>query len=92
MGAAEDGKETVAPLDITIIDVNDNVPVFTRPLYTAQVKEDVPLGVTILKVEAEDKDSGENARVSYTVDNSNFTINEKGEISAKVGADPPYPL
>ncbi|KIH56306.1 hypothetical protein ANCDUO_13512, partial [Ancylostoma duodenale] len=31
----------------------------------------------------EDKDSGDNARVRYSVDNDNFTINDQGELSAK---------
>lgn len=37
-------------------------------------------------VHTEDKDSGENARVRYSVDNDNFTINDQGEVSAKVCA------
>ncbi|VDM57913.1 unnamed protein product [Angiostrongylus costaricensis] len=81
--ASEDGKESSVPLDVHIIDVNDNAPIFSRPLYTTQVREDFPVGKPILTVQTEDKDSGENARVRYTVDNNNFTVNDKGEISAK---------
>ena len=49
MVASEDGKESTAPLEVMIADVNDNAPVFSRPLYTAQVKEDIEIGVPILK-------------------------------------------
>uniref|UniRef100_A0A0K0CWJ1 Cadherin domain-containing protein n=1 Tax=Angiostrongylus cantonensis TaxID=6313 RepID=A0A0K0CWJ1_ANGCA len=81
--ASEDGKESSVPLDVHIIDVNDNAPVFSRPLYTTQVREDFLVGKPILTVQTEDKDSGENARVRYSVDNNNFTVNDKGEISSK---------
>ncbi|VDN28491.1 unnamed protein product, partial [Cylicostephanus goldi] len=80
----EDGKESSVPVDVQITDVNDNAPVFSRPLYTTQVREDFPVGETILQVRTEDKDSGDNARVHYSVDNDNFTINDRGELSAKV--------
>lgn len=34
-------------------------------------------------VHADDKDSEENSRVLYSVDDHNFVVNERGEISAK---------
>ncbi|VDM50175.1 unnamed protein product [Toxocara canis] len=72
---------------IFIEDVNDNPPIFTQPLYTATTREDVPIGNTILTVHADDKDSGENAHIIYSVDDRNFSINERGEISARVRLD-----
>ena len=47
--AREDNRESHVALTIRIDDVNDNAPMFTRPLYTAQVREDIPLNQTILK-------------------------------------------
>ena len=38
-------------------------------------------------VTAIDKDSGDNSRITYSLDNQNFSINENGEISAKVRLD-----
>ncbi|XGW19739.1 hypothetical protein V3C99_003519, partial [Haemonchus contortus] len=81
--ANEDDKESSVTVDVQIADVNDNAPVFSRPLYTTQVREDFDIGKPILTVRTEDKDSGDNARVKYSVDNDNFTINDLGEISAK---------
>ncbi|KAK5977060.1 Cadherin domain protein [Trichostrongylus colubriformis] len=81
--ANEDDKESSVTVDVHIADVNDNAPVFSRPLYTTQVREDFDIGKPILTVRTEDKDSGENAKVRYSVDNDNFTINDVGEISAK---------
>ncbi|KAK0427455.1 hypothetical protein QR680_010234 [Steinernema hermaphroditum] len=85
--AHEDGKESSVPLEITVVDVNDNTPTFSQPLYTASTKEDIGLGEVILKVHAEDKDSGKNAELVYSIDDRNFTINTKGEISARVRLD-----
>lgn len=46
--AQEDGKESSVPLDISIKDVNDNLPTFTQPIYIATTKEDIKPGKTIL--------------------------------------------
>uniref|UniRef100_A0A1I8AAX7 Cadherin n=1 Tax=Steinernema glaseri TaxID=37863 RepID=A0A1I8AAX7_9BILA len=85
--AHEDGKESSVPLEITVEDVNDNAPTFSQPLYTASAKEDISLGEVILKVQAEDKDAGKNSELIYSIDDRNFTINSKGEISARVRLD-----
>lgn len=37
------------PVDIRVADVNDHDPVFSQPLYTATVKEDVSIGQKILQ-------------------------------------------
>ncbi|CAG9529632.1 unnamed protein product [Cercopithifilaria johnstoni] len=85
--ASEDGRESEVPLDVYINDVNDNIPIFTQPIYSATIKEDIPTGHTILTVKADDKDDGENGRIKYTLDNYNFTINDRGEISARTRLD-----
>jgi hypothetical protein len=47
--AAEAGLESDVPLEITVTDTNDNPPVFTLPLYTTTIKEDIPIGSLIVK-------------------------------------------
>ncbi|XP_057205175.1 protocadherin gamma-A1-like isoform X10 [Triplophysa rosa] len=56
---------TSKTLNLKISDVNDNAPVFQRQSYTAYVMENNSPGVSVLSVKAHDKDSGNNARVSY---------------------------
>ncbi|VDK82941.1 unnamed protein product [Litomosoides sigmodontis] len=85
--AREDGKESEVPLDVYVEDVNDNIPIFTQPIYSATIKEDVPTGTAIVTVQADDKDGGENGRIKYTLSDNNFTINDKGEISARTRLD-----
>ncbi|XP_059164307.1 protocadherin-11 X-linked-like isoform X2 [Physella acuta] len=51
---------------IRVIDVNDNTPTFSQNLYNASVPEDRPERSTILKIEAQDPDEGENGRMTFT--------------------------
>lgn len=63
--ASEAGLESEVPLEITVIDTNDNPPTFTLPLYTATIKEDIAIGTLIVKGTCAVADSyGETACVS----------------------------
>lgn len=78
-------RSVVVGVNITITDVNDNPPKFSRKQYTTNVPEDVSIGTTILQVTASDDDSGMNGRVVYSIDSGNdknsFMINgTTGEI------------
>ncbi|XP_064181990.1 protocadherin gamma-A11-like isoform X19 [Anguilla rostrata] len=55
-------------LTLRISDVNDNVPLFERQTYTAYVLENNVLGMSIFAVRARDIDSGNNAHISYFLD------------------------
>ncbi|KAM4554695.1 protocadherin gamma-A2-like [Odontesthes bonariensis] len=72
---------------ITVLDANDNAPVFTQSTYTATVFENVDEGTVITSVSASDADDGANGRIKYSITNSLdqahtlFRINEdSGEI------------
>ncbi|XP_072486657.1 protocadherin gamma-A3 isoform X7 [Notamacropus eugenii] len=64
-----DGGEPVrsgtARIRVTVLDVNDNAPVFTQPVYTVSVPENVPQGTVLLTVNATDADEGINSQVRY---------------------------
>ncbi|XP_053734331.1 protocadherin gamma-A5-like isoform X34 [Synchiropus splendidus] len=72
-------------IHITVLDINDNAPVFTQTIYKANVKENSPPGTLITKVSASDADKGSNGDVSYVIGNSMrgisklFRITEEGE-------------
>ncbi|XP_036451404.1 protocadherin-10-like, partial [Colossoma macropomum] len=51
---------------IDVMDVNDNSPVFSMPLYKVKVKENVSLGTKILSVSAADADHGINSEILYS--------------------------
>ncbi|XP_036403729.1 protocadherin alpha-8-like isoform X4 [Megalops cyprinoides] len=52
---------------INVIDVNDNAPIFSSPLYKVRVSENVPFGTTILTLNATDLDEGVNGEISYSL-------------------------
>ncbi|XP_060743723.1 protocadherin-16 [Tachysurus vachellii] len=54
-----------ATLDISILDLNDNSPVFTSSSYMVEIDEDAPEGTFVLEVTAIDKDEGSNGQVVY---------------------------
>uniref|UniRef100_A0A8C4GJG0 Cadherin domain-containing protein n=1 Tax=Dicentrarchus labrax TaxID=13489 RepID=A0A8C4GJG0_DICLA len=79
---------------ITVLDVNDNAPVFTQPIYKASINENAPVGTVVATVTATDEDHGSNGRITYSIssvlDNARglFEVNdESGEIRLKGNVD-----
>ncbi|XP_008579802.1 PREDICTED: protocadherin-16 [Galeopterus variegatus] len=60
-------RSSAVPVTITILDVNDNPPVFTQTSYHVAVPEDTPVGAELLHVEASDADPGLNGLVRFTL-------------------------
>ncbi|XP_042637344.1 protocadherin-23 [Orycteropus afer afer] len=54
-------------LTITVLDVNDEIPVFKQHLYKASVKENQNPGEFVLRVEAMDRDSGINSKLQFEI-------------------------
>ncbi|KAJ7413336.1 hypothetical protein WISP_91224 [Willisornis vidua] len=52
---------------VTVLDANDNVPVFSQADYTVRVPENVPVGSTLVTVTASDADEGQYGHVKYSV-------------------------
>lgn len=55
------------PIVLTVLDVNDNPPVFGRPAYHMAVSENTVPGTELLRVAAHDPDSGIHGQVHYTI-------------------------
>ncbi|XP_045061042.1 protocadherin gamma-A11-like isoform X11 [Coregonus clupeaformis] len=56
-------------IEITVLDVNDNAPVFNQSVYRATVMENALKGTYITTVNASDADSGSNGMVTYSFSN-----------------------
>ncbi|XP_056151834.1 protocadherin gamma-A10-like [Lampris incognitus] len=52
-------------IHITVLDANDNAPVFNQTVYKATVRENAPAGTYICTVNASDADSGPNGIITY---------------------------
>ncbi|NXW87711.1 PCD23 protein, partial [Alopecoenas beccarii] len=62
---------STATVLITVLDVDDNPPVFSSPEYHIHVKESIPVGTHITEVSATDCDAGTNAEITYTIISGN---------------------
>ncbi|CAB1425059.1 unnamed protein product [Pleuronectes platessa] len=78
-GPAGSRRTGTATVFVEVQDVNDNRPIFLQNSYETSILESVPIGTSVLQVQATDADQGENGRVLYRVltGNSNklFSIN-----------------
>ena len=54
-------------VSVTILDRNDNAPLFAHSSYVVNVKENGTVGVALLVAQARDADSGSNADIIYTL-------------------------
>ncbi|XP_030251875.1 protocadherin alpha-2-like isoform X9 [Sparus aurata] len=78
-------------IHVNVLDVNDNIPTFSKPLYKARVRENAARGAVVITLNATDLDEGMNSKILYsfikrgTADPSNiFDLNsETGEITVK---------
>ncbi|CAL1534113.1 unnamed protein product [Lymnaea stagnalis] len=59
-------------VNIEVVDENDNAPTFSAPQYSTEVKEDLSVGSTVLSVQANDRDSGSNGELTFSILNSAY--------------------
>ncbi|XP_076056754.1 dachsous cadherin-related 1 [Oratosquilla oratoria] len=75
-------------ITITVEDQNDNDPKFTQNRYTASIPEDAPPDTTVMTVRATDEDQGDNARITYSLNNETqwlFKINNETGVITTAG-------
>ena len=88
---ATDGEfSTNMTLAINVEDVNDNYPYFSLSSYSVTVPENITIGFLVIKVTAQDKDSGPNGQVTYSlVQGTNDTdalVSEMFSVNSSNGA------
>ncbi|XP_072515563.1 protocadherin gamma-C5-like isoform X30 [Salminus brasiliensis] len=64
--------QSKSQITVNVVDVNDNPPVFQQSWYAVYVKENVGAGNVLFTVSASDPDQGENAKMSYSILESNI--------------------
>lgn len=73
-------RSSSVPVVITVSDVNDNSPTFSRSEYTVALSEEASAGSEILRLTASDPDSAPNALIQYSISSGDetdlFTIDQ----------------
>uniref|UniRef100_A0A673FPT8 FAT atypical cadherin 1a n=1 Tax=Sinocyclocheilus rhinocerous TaxID=307959 RepID=A0A673FPT8_9TELE len=62
---------SLTTVSVSILDINDNPPVFERREYTATIAEDILVGTQVLRVHAASRDTEAGAELTYSIINGN---------------------
>uniref|UniRef100_A0A673J1W4 Cadherin-23 n=1 Tax=Sinocyclocheilus rhinocerous TaxID=307959 RepID=A0A673J1W4_9TELE len=76
-GVGPQQKTGIATVNITVLDINDNAPMWRDEPYQANVVEMSPIDTDVITVLAVDPDYGDNGTVVYSINPENpfYTIN-----------------
>ncbi|KAG8439024.1 hypothetical protein GDO86_005282 [Hymenochirus boettgeri] len=87
-------KTGTALIKISVSDINDNSPVFSKDLYKVNIAENAPVKTLVIKMNATDEDEGINGHITYSFNyitkhaRQVFTIDpQTGEIRTKGDLD-----
>lgn len=61
------GRASFCTVRVILADENDNAPRFRAMEYRVSIKANVPMGSLVTQIQAQDPDSGDNGRVSYSL-------------------------
>ncbi|XP_034730026.1 cadherin-8 isoform X1 [Etheostoma cragini] len=67
MGGHMGGLSGTTTVTVTLTDINDNPPKFSKSLYEFVIPEDLTIGKMGGKVKANDRDIGDNAKSTYNI-------------------------
>ncbi|XP_062834481.1 cadherin EGF LAG seven-pass G-type receptor 2 isoform X1 [Anolis carolinensis] len=88
---ASDGTRLdTAQVFVNVTDANTHRPVFQSSHYTVNINEDRPVGTTVVIISATDEDTGENARITYFMEDSipQFKIDmDTGAVTTQMDLD-----
>ncbi|KAM4586898.1 protocadherin gamma-A11-like [Fundulus diaphanus] len=72
-------------IHVTVLDANDNAPVFSQAVYEASLPENSPLDTVVLTVSATDADEGVNGDVTYDFGHVDDEVMKIFSIDSKSG-------
>uniref|UniRef100_A0A8C1PZA5 Cadherin domain-containing protein n=1 Tax=Cyprinus carpio TaxID=7962 RepID=A0A8C1PZA5_CYPCA len=78
-------KSGILNITITILDINDNHPVFSRETYSVTLQENCITGTVVIRVNATDMDEGPNSEIEYSFATLNSKVNEVFELDQATG-------
>ncbi|NXS54257.1 PCDG9 protein, partial [Brachypteracias leptosomus] len=87
---ASDGGEPARTgtvrIRVSVLDANDNAPVFSPAEYTVRVAEDVPVGSTLVTVTATDPDEGVNGHIEHLMKKITAKASQIFHLDSETGA------
>ncbi|KAM4554708.1 protocadherin gamma-A11-like [Odontesthes bonariensis] len=72
-------------IHVTVLDANDNAPVFSQAVYKASLPENSPLDTVVVKVSATDADEGINGDVTFDFGHVSEEVKKVFKINRKNG-------
>ncbi|KAM6953609.1 protocadherin alpha-3-like isoform 4-T4 [Aplochiton taeniatus] len=60
-------RSGTSQISINVLDINDNPPIFSNPLYKARILENIPIGSTVITLNANDADEGSNSEIEFSL-------------------------
>ncbi|KAL0176518.1 hypothetical protein M9458_028848, partial [Cirrhinus mrigala] len=72
-------------INITVLDINDNRPVFSRETYSATLQENSVIGTVVIRVNAADIDEGSNSDIEYSFGTLNSKQHDVFELDQVTG-------
>ncbi|XP_034399772.1 protocadherin beta-15-like [Cyclopterus lumpus] len=72
-------------IHVTVLDANDNAPVFSQAVYKASLPENSPVDTVVVTVSATDADEGVNGDVTYEFGHVTDDVKKIFSIDRKVG-------
>ncbi|XP_044220359.1 protocadherin gamma-A11-like isoform X24 [Thunnus albacares] len=72
-------------IHVTVLDANDNVPVFSQNVYKASLPENSPLDTVVITVSATDADEGLNSEITYGFDHVSGEDSNAFSLHSKTG-------
>ncbi|NXF13528.1 PCDGA protein, partial [Smithornis capensis] len=83
---ADPARTGTARIRVTVLDANDNSPVFSQAEYTVRVPEDVPVGSTLITITATDSDEWLNGHVKYWIEKATDMALDSFHLDSETGA------
>ncbi|KAK2823104.1 hypothetical protein Q7C36_019704 [Tachysurus vachellii] len=78
-------KSGTMQIHISVLDVNDNKPVFKETVYKAELRENSPARTVVTVVSATDADKGNNGVVAYSIAQASKEARNVFEINPETG-------
>ncbi|XP_064879689.1 protocadherin beta-16-like isoform X29 [Oncorhynchus nerka] len=72
-------------IHVTVLDANDNIPVFSQDVYKVSLPENYPLGTVVATVRATDVDEGANGEVTYDLGRISDELKNLFKLDSKTG-------